>query len=178
MKQEIQKEIQKEALFTNFSIEEFIGYWNGRPEVFAPGQSKYMSDNLARHYAKHLVNRELIRKDGSGNPIYPNGEQATSPKIQEDVPMFMKLFNKAYTPDEKEQAEEMTVENVEALTNATNKNRELEKKEVTPKPKEDEENDSPNPESFEGKPVEEKPVVKAEPSTELPAKQTESSPKK
>ncbi len=27
----------KTALFTNFSIEEFIGYWNGKPKKFAPG---------------------------------------------------------------------------------------------------------------------------------------------
>lgn len=172
MQKEIQQEVQKEALFTNFSIEKFIGFWNGRPDPFEPGQSKYMSDNLARHYAKHLVNRELIRTDGNGNLIYPNGDQATSPKIQEDVPQFMELFNKAYTPDDKEQSEEMTADNVEALTNATNKNRELEKKQVTPaQSKEDEENDSPNPESFAGKPVEEKPKV------ESPTKPTESSTK-
>jgi len=80
----------KTALFTNFSSEEFIGYWNGKPKKFAPGESLYMPDYLANHFAKHLTNRELI-KTGK--------ERSTSPKFPEQEQNFMELFNKAYTPD-------------------------------------------------------------------------------
>src|SRR3990167_49054 len=90
----------KTALFTNFTDYEFIGYWDGKPKKFAPGQSIWMPDYLAKHFAKHLSNRELLRLDKNGNPIYKDGEKMTSPKNPEQVPLFMELYNKAYTPNE------------------------------------------------------------------------------
>ena len=50
-----------------------------------------MPDYLARHFAKHLANRELLKL---------GKERATSPKKPEEVPEFMEVFNQAYTPDE------------------------------------------------------------------------------
>jgi hypothetical protein len=81
----------KTALFTNFSNEAFTGFWNGKGKTFLPGQSVYMPDYLASHFAKHLVNRELLKK---------GLERSTSPKKPQDVPEYMELFNQAYTPDE------------------------------------------------------------------------------
>lgn len=112
----------KTALFTNFSKEEFIGYWNGKGKKFAPGQSLYMQDFLARHFAKHLTNRELLRKDENGNPVYPDGEKFTSPKFPEQVPQFMELFNQAYTPDEMDELGEEK-EDIDSLIEVANKNR-------------------------------------------------------
>jgi len=112
----------KTALFTNFTDQDFVGYWDGKPKRFTPGQTLYMPDYLAQHFAKHLANRELLRKDANGNLIYPDGEKMTSPKFPEQVPMFMDLFNKAYIPDE---SEDLGTDGdpLDALIGAANKNR-------------------------------------------------------
>lgn len=89
----------KTALFTNFSTEDFTGFWNGKGRKFNPGQSLYLPDYLARHFAKHLVNRELLKL---------GKERDTSPKVKMradgseyiDNEVFNEMFNKAYTPDD------------------------------------------------------------------------------
>jgi len=113
----------KTALFTNFTDQEFIGYWDGKGRKFAPGQSLYMPDYLARHFAKHLSNKELLRTDTNGNLIHKDGDKMTSPKKPEQVPMFMDLFNKAYTPDETEELGDKK-DDVDSLISVANKNRE------------------------------------------------------
>ena len=119
----------KTALFTNFTSEEFTGYWDGKAKRFEPGQSLYMPDYLAQHYAKHLVNRELLRTDKHGNLTYKGGDKFTSPKRPSDVPLFMELFNKAYTPQEdKEEIPEGAKGDVDSIIESTNKNKEKEKK--------------------------------------------------
>lgn len=112
----------KTALFVNFTTEDFTGYWDGKPKTIKAGQQLWMPDYLASHFAKHLVNRELLRTDASGNPIYKNGEKMTSPKKPEEVPVFMELFNKAFIPDETEDigAEK---DNLDTLISVANKNR-------------------------------------------------------
>ena len=112
----------KTALFTNFTDQEFIGYWDGKGKKFTPGSSLYMPDYLARHFAKHLVNKELLRTDASGNLIHKDGEKMTSPKKPEDIPLFMELFNQAYTPDEAEELGSQK-DDIDALIGAANKNR-------------------------------------------------------
>ena len=114
-----------------------------------------MPDYLAKHFAKHLSNRELLRLDKNGNPIYKDGEKMTSPKNPEQVPLFMELFNKAYTPDETEEMGSAK-DDVDTLIASANKNRES-KKSTTQNPNEpqiisspDDEEDDP----FEGKPQE------------------------
>ena len=92
----------KTALFTNFTDQPFTGYWNGKGRSFQAGESKHMPQYLAEHFAKHLVNRELLTvvgQDKDRNPIlkYPNGDKFTSPKFPNQVPVFMELFNKAVT---------------------------------------------------------------------------------
>lgn len=116
------KKIMKTALFTNFTDQEFIGYWDGKGKRFAPGMSLFMPDYLAKHFAKHLVNRELLRTDKKGNLVYPNGEKLTSPKKPEESPIFMELFNKAYQPDETEELGDKK-DDIETLINVANKNR-------------------------------------------------------
>lgn len=87
----------KVALFINFSNEAFVGMWNSKPEKFAPngekGDRKHMEDWKAKHYAKHLVNRELLKK---------GLENETSPKFPEQHPHFMELFNQAVIIDDEE----------------------------------------------------------------------------
>lgn len=118
----------KTALFTNFTTQEFIGYWDGKAKRFPAGSSLYMPDYLAKHFAKHLTNRELLKTDVNGNFIYKDGDKMTSPKFPEQVPMFIDLFNKAYTPE----AEDPEVlgdkkDDVDALINSINQNKQEEK---------------------------------------------------
>ena len=116
----------KTALFTNFTNEEFTGYWDGKGKTFIPGQSLYMPDYLARHFAKHLTNRELLRIDKNGSLVYKDGEKMTSPKKPEDVPIFMELFNKAFTPDESEEIGSVEKkDDIDTLIDVANKNKEV-----------------------------------------------------
>ncbi len=151
----------KTALFTNFSNEPFTGYWNGKGKTFKPGQSLYMPDYLAQHFAKHLTNRELLRTKPDGSPVYKDGEKMTSPKKPQDVPMFMELFNKAYTPDTEEDAAGVE-ESIDTQIDLANKNRgeRTEAKDSGPQdPNEPQiilppEDDADDDDSFGGKPVE------------------------
>lgn len=92
----------KTASFVNFTDSEFTGAYNGKKRTIAPGKKINMPDYMARHYATHLVNRELLRIDKKGNLVYKNGEKMTSPKNPEQVPIFMELFNKAYFSNDDE----------------------------------------------------------------------------
>src|SRR3990167_7485883 len=113
----------KTALFTNFTGEEFIGSWDGKLKPFAPGKSLYLPDLVAQHFAKHLVNRELLKVDASGNLVHKDGDKMTSPKFPEQVPLFQELFNKAYTPDESEEIGDPKFD-LDAQITIANKNRE------------------------------------------------------
>lgn len=112
------------ALFTNWTQEPFTGWWGGKSRTYLPGEAKWLPDSLAQHFAKHLTNRELLRTDSKGNLVYPNGDKMTSPKRPADVPMFMELFNKAYSPSE--QAEDFgdpEKDSLDALIESANRNR-------------------------------------------------------
>ena len=131
----------KTALFINWTNEEFIGYWDGKGRRFPSGQSMLMPDYLAKHFAKHLTNKELLRtvKDEKGNIVrekaedgrlvpklvYQDGEKYTSPKFPEQVPLFMEFFNKAYQKDDSEALVESgdEVDTQIAVANSNRKNR-------------------------------------------------------
>jgi hypothetical protein len=135
---------EKTAVFTNFTTEVFTGYWDGKPKKFKPGQSMFMPEYLARHFAKHLVNRELLRTDKHQKLIYPNGDKMTSPKRPEDFPVFIELFNKAFQIDSTEQPDEQNANEVEV--DALNKNKAIEETSELKTPLGDEEDE------FENKP--------------------------
>lgn len=116
----------KTALFTNFTDREFVGWWDGKARKFAPGESKYMPDYLAAHFAKHLVNSELLRTDKNGNLIHKGGDKMTSPKFPEQVPLFTELFNKACIHDETDEFGDNKPD-LDTLINVINKNRETNK---------------------------------------------------
>jgi hypothetical protein len=83
--------IMKIASFTNYTSEPFTGKWNGVAKTFKPGEKRQMAEYLARHFAKHLANQELIKK---------NKQVHTSPKDPEKDEVFMIEFNKAFFIDE------------------------------------------------------------------------------
>lgn len=152
----------KTALFTNFTDEEFIGYWDGKAKKFPAGSQVWMPEYLARHFAKHLTNQELLRTDKKGNLIYKGGEKMTSPKHPEQEVLFTELFNKAFKLDETEESLANKDDDVDALINSANKNRQERgatgqkidstQPQVILPPNDDEDDDSE--ESFQGKPVE------------------------
>lgn len=80
----------KKALFVNFSNEAFVGVWDKQEYTFGPAGSPndrmYMEEWKASHFAKHLTNRELLKK---------GLETHTSPKNPEQDVIFMEMFNKA-----------------------------------------------------------------------------------
>lgn len=114
----------KTALFTNFSDQPFTGYWGGKGKTFKPGQSVYMPDYLAAHFAKYLANQELLSMKPDGSPKYKDGEKMTSPKKPQDVPLFMELFNKAYMPEETEEDMLQDDDPIDTAIATANKNRE------------------------------------------------------
>src|SRR3990167_2661116 len=113
------------SLFTNFTDQEFIGYWDGKAKKFTPGQSIWMPDYLAKHFAKHLVNKELVRINKNGDLIYKNGDKFTSPKFPDQVPLYMELFNKAYQLDDTNKEEELgnINDDIDTLISSANKNK-------------------------------------------------------
>jgi len=80
--------------FVNFTDEDFVGKWGGVPQLISAGQSVPMEDWRARHYAKHLINRELQRVV-NGQEKYPNGSKLTSPRKPEEIPLWNELLAKA-----------------------------------------------------------------------------------
>lgn len=100
----------KTAIFTNFTDEDFIGYWDGKGKRIPAHQSLMMPDYLAEHFAKHLANRELLRTNDKKELLIKNGDKYTSPKKPNEVPEFMKLFNKAYKPSDDEDMSDEEVE--------------------------------------------------------------------
>jgi len=53
--------------FTNFSNETFTHAWDKQEYTFQPGQTIYLQDYLAKHFAKHLIDRELNKIDKRTN---------------------------------------------------------------------------------------------------------------
>ena len=89
----------KQALFFNFTDKPFVGYWNGKAYTFQPGQKKYFSEGIAKHFAKHLTNQVLIEA---------GKETSTSPKFPEQVPEFWKIFVKAFIVEDNQEVDPET----------------------------------------------------------------------
>lgn len=49
--------------FKNFSTEDFTWSFNSIPYTFKAGQEMYLEDFKAKHFAKHLIDRELNRQN-------------------------------------------------------------------------------------------------------------------
>ncbi len=114
----------KSLKFINFTDKTFTGWWDGKSRKFKPGESLSLPAYLAEHYAKHLVNWELLRVDEKGELIHKNGDKMTSPKFPKQVPLFMELFNRACMPEEVESEEIGGPEDdVDAIVDSINKNK-------------------------------------------------------
>ena len=59
--------LQEETLFKNFSVEDFEWKYDGIEYAFKAGSVKPMTKAEALHFAKHLVDREMMRAKLSTN---------------------------------------------------------------------------------------------------------------
>ena len=75
--------------FTNFSNEDFTWTLNKISYTFPAHSVKFMEIGVANHFAKHLVNRELLKRGRQND---------TSPKKKEENPFFMELYNQCIEP--------------------------------------------------------------------------------
>lgn len=83
---EVPKEPVKIKKFTNFSNEDFTWTWNKVPYTFPAKEFRFMDASIADHFAKHLINRELLKV---------GRENDTSPKNPKENFYFSELYNKA-----------------------------------------------------------------------------------
>ena len=60
--------------FTNFSNEDFVGVWDTKPKTFKAGKSILLPEYLAKHHAKHLIDRELNKLNIKTNSEIDRGK--------------------------------------------------------------------------------------------------------
>ena len=94
---------KKAVMFTNWTSETFVGMWDGNSFTFEPGESKWFEEGIARHFAKHLANRELIRDKKEFN---------TSPSTPKDNPIFMEYFEKALVEESEVAKNEVELDSI------------------------------------------------------------------
>jgi len=70
--------------FTNIDEEDFIGKWGGEEYLIKKGETRSFPEFLVKHFAKHLVNKILLRK-GVKNYLEPSLRQPLEDKILGDV---------------------------------------------------------------------------------------------
>lgn len=58
----LEKESKQAVTFVNFSNKDFTGKWDGVDYPFKAGQHYMLPQYQAKHFAKHLVDREMTRK--------------------------------------------------------------------------------------------------------------------
>lgn len=78
--------------FTNIDKEDFVGMWGGEEYLIKAGETKAFPSFLVDHFAKHLVDKMLLR-DGVAN--------YTNPALRE--PLLAKIKGEVVIPAEKEE---------------------------------------------------------------------------
>lgn len=63
--------------FTNFSTESFSCKYDGMVYTFNSGETMFLEDFKAHHFAKHLIDRELTRLSIDTNNQVARGEMET-----------------------------------------------------------------------------------------------------
>lgn len=97
--------------FKNFTEESFSWKWNGNEFTFPAGMEIFMDENEARHFAKHLVDRELNKTNTPTNNLsarkpleakcFPSDEVVT-PLVALNINETAKKAKKAAKVEEKE----------------------------------------------------------------------------
>jgi hypothetical protein len=91
--------------FVNFSTVSFTHSWDSVPYTFEPGKVYMLEDWKADHFAKHLVDRELMRmgkqvNDTSRQDLLAMALPAESPKMEAEdgSSLESKLLNETVKP--------------------------------------------------------------------------------
>jgi hypothetical protein len=92
--------MEKAVLFTNFTNKDFTWTWANVPYEFKSGQSVYMEDWKAKHFAKHLVDRELQER----------GRQVNDPLREE---LLEKCFSQEIKVEETKMSDTLLNENAD-----------------------------------------------------------------
>lgn len=71
--------------FTNFSTEDFTWKFDGIAYTFKAGQTMFLEDFKANHFAKHLIDRELDKKGYSTGDVKRRTEMQTLCFTSEEV---------------------------------------------------------------------------------------------
>lgn len=87
-------------LFTNWTDEDFIGLWDGVPYPIKKGQSMYLEDWKAKHFAKHLVDRELNKEGKPTSDPMRIGLEAKCFGESEEVKSEVEIENLNKQPSE------------------------------------------------------------------------------
>lgn len=97
--------------FKNFTEESFSWKWNGNEFTFPAGMEIFMDENEAKHFAKHLVDRELNKKGIPTNNLsartpleeqcFPSSEVVT-PLVALNINETTKKTKKVAKVEEKE----------------------------------------------------------------------------
>jgi len=112
--------MKKKFIFHNFTNEEFTAYWDGKPYTFPPGAKQYYVEGIASVFAKHLANRELIKK---------GLDRSTSPKKPSEVPLFKELYDKAFLIEDSPDINNLEIEDVNTVEDEPSMNINVKKKE-------------------------------------------------
>lgn len=59
-------------MFTNWSQEDFTGYWDSNPTLIKKGEMIILPRYLAHHFAKHLADRECNRENKPTDGLFKN----------------------------------------------------------------------------------------------------------
>ena len=86
--------------FTNIDNEDFIGKWGGEEYLIKAGETKIFPDFLTRHFAKHLVDKMLLK---TASKDYANKEKRA--KLEEQ--MIGKVVVEAKKEEKKSSAKEL-----------------------------------------------------------------------
>lgn len=119
------------VLFKNFSDEDFAGKWDGISYPFKAGQEVYLEAFKAKHFCKHLVDREiqkLTKLDATGKKVY----RTVNDPMRRELEAKALPYEAMETEPEEEESKVST--EIDPSQSVMNKNKQLEKEEKVEKP--------------------------------------------
>ena len=90
----------KAITFTNYSNEDFYHMWDGVRYDFPKGKSTMLPEALAKHFAKYLAMRELMKKDKNLG--------LTRAEVEEEMQKALDVADSIESEDETKLATETT----------------------------------------------------------------------
>lgn len=101
------------VLFTNWTNEDFTYTWDKVPYTFKAGSSQYLPAYLAEHFASHLTDREMLKKDNTLTP--EQRKQFTNLVLEPEAQARQILMEKCFKREESFVAEHAETAAAEAF---------------------------------------------------------------